>query len=149
MDLALELAEEAYKNGDVPVGAVVLDSSLKVIAESFNNKEKTFRPTGHAEIIALELAAKDLGCWRLEGCTLIVTLEPCPMCLGAMTNARIERLIFGAYDSKGGAISLGYNFFKDKRLNHRFGVVGGICHYQSSKMLSSFFKERRESYKII
>lgn len=147
MSLASELADKAYRSGDVPVGSVILDPSLKVVAKSFNNKEKSFRPTGHAEIIAIEEAALNLKNWRLEGCTLIVTLEPCLMCLGAMINARIERLVFGAYDSKGGAISLGYPFFKDKRLNHRFDVVGGVGHYGAAKNLSTFFKERRDSYK--
>lgn len=146
MGLALGLAEEAYRLGEVPVGAIILDPSLRVISKAFNNKEASKKATGHAEILAIEEASVQVKNWRLEGCTLVVTLEPCLMCLGAMTQSRISNLVFGAYDRKGGAISLGYSFFKDQRLNHRFSVIGGISQYQCAKMLSSFFKERRSSY---
>src|SRR5690606_10326242 len=102
----------------------------------------------HAEILALKAASDKFGDWRLEGCKLVVTLEPCPMCLSAVAQSRIDLLIFGAYDLKGGAISLGYNVLKDPRLNHRARIVGGIDHFDNSKLLSNFFKQKRKSYKV-
>ncbi len=143
MSLAYDQAEIAYQNYEVPVGAIIVDSSGRVLATACNNKEKTYDPTGHAELIAIRAAAKELSNWRLLGCTVFVTLEPCPMCLSAMMHARVERLVFGAYDPKGGALGLGFNMYKDKRLNHCFDVVGGILHYKCSKIMSDFFKGRR------
>lgn len=147
MGLALEQADEAYSKGEVPVGALCVSEDGKVLAKAHNLKESTPDPCGHAEILALIEAAKNLGEWRLLNSTLYVTLEPCPMCLDAMRQARIKNLVFGAYDAKGGAISLGYNFHQDSRLNHRFNVLGGVKHYQCSKLLSSFFKQKRSLYK--
>ena len=147
--LALEEAENAFKNEEVPVGVIITDEHGRVITKSFNQKEKKHNPCGHAEMLALIEAGKIKKNWRLEKCTLYSTLEPCPMCLGAMVHARIETLLFGAYDPKGGAISLGYNLHKDKRLNHNFSVIGGLRHYDCSKILSIFFKDKRKSYKNV
>jgi tRNA(adenine34) deaminase len=146
MKLALEQAERAYVQDEVPVGAIVLSPNGEVLAETHNLKESVHNPCGHAELLAIEQAAKKIGNWRLENCKIYVTLEPCPMCLGAITQARIKTLIFGAYDPKCGAISLGYNLYKDKRLNHNFSVMGGVAHLQCSKMLSEFFKSKRGGY---
>lgn len=146
MNLALEMADQAYQEKEVPVGAVVVSPSGEVLAKSYNLKEKNFNPCAHAEILCLEKASAQLKNWRLSDCTLYVTLEPCPMCLNAMIHARIKKLVFGAYDPKGGALSLGYHFQLDQRLNHTFDVVGGLKHYECSKILSQFFKERRKSY---
>lgn len=146
MELALEQAELAQYKGDVPVGAVVIDSCGQIISKAHNDKENTGRPCNHAEILALNKAGEFQKSWRLQGSTIIVTLEPCPMCLGAMIHARIKTLVFGTYDPKGGALSLGHNLHKDTRLNHSFEVVGGIQHYRCSKMLSEFFKQRRSQH---
>lgn len=147
MDSAYKLAEKAYALDEVPVGAILLDESNNIISSAFNTKEQDFDVTGHAEIICLRQAAKHFKSWRLTNCTLIVTLEPCPMCLSAILQSRIKTVVFGAYDTKGGALSLGYNFHKDHRLNHKMEVIGGVKHYPCSKILSDFFKQRREYYK--
>lgn len=144
MESALLEAEAAYKLDEVPIGALVVDANGSIISKAHNIKESTSDPCGHAEILALQEAAKNLKNWRLKGCTLYVTLEPCPMCLSAALHARVERIIFGAYDAKGGAISLGYNLFKDKRVNHNCDVVGGVMHYKCSNLLSNFFREKRK-----
>lgn len=146
MKLALEQAEKAYKIGEVPIGAVLVGKDGKIISSAFNLKETTKNPIGHAEILALQQVAPTQDSWRRLGCTLYVTLEPCTMCLGAMVHARIDRLVFGAYDKKAGALSLGYFFQNDSRLNHSFEVVGGVMHYECSKVLSQFFRERRASH---
>jgi tRNA(adenine34) deaminase len=147
MCLAIEQADLAYSKGEVPVGAICVAEDGKTLSVAHNLKESTPNPCGHAEILALTNAAKSLGEWRLLNATLYVTLEPCPMCLDAARQARIKNVIFGAYDKKGGAISLGYNFHKDTRLNHHFNIMGGIFHYKCSSILSTFFKQRRNSYK--
>lgn len=146
MDEALIEAEIAYREYEVPVGAVVVDSSGIILARAHNVKEKNHNPCGHAEILALTEAAKKNGNWRLLNCSLYVTLEPCPMCLSAMIQARIGTLYFGAYDPKGGSLSLNYNFYKDQKLNHSFPVVGGLRHFECSKLLSGFFREKRSNY---
>jgi len=148
MGLALEQAELAYKAQEVPVGAVLVSPNGDVISRQFNLKEGHFNPAGHAEIQALTEAGKKLQNWRLTDCTLYVTLEPCSMCLAAMVHSRINLCVFGAYDSKAGALSLGYHLHQDKRLNHQFSVMGGIRHYECSRILSRFFKERRDGYKV-
>lgn len=147
MDLALEEAEKAYRKNEVPVGALLADRDGKILAKTHNLKEGAHDPCGHAEILAIIQAANKLGCWRLAGCHLLATLEPCPMCLAAAGQARLARVTFGAYDPKGGALSLGYNFHSDGRLNHRFAVAGGIRHYRCAALLSRFFKEKRRFYK--
>ena len=139
MQSALELANEAYRLDEVPIGAVVVDKSGKVIGKGHNLKEQNKDATAHAEILALQQAAKSINDWRLEGCTLFVTLEPCPMCLSAISQFRIDRCVFGAYDKKGGALSLDYMLFKDYRLNHRFSIMGGVLHKECATILSSFF----------
>lgn len=146
MAMALEQAELAYKAQEVPVGAVLVSPSGEVLSKSYNLKESTFNPTAHAEILAIEEGAKKLQNWRLQDCVLYVTLEPCPMCLTALVQSRVKQCVFGAYDSKGGSLSLGYNLHKDKRLNHQFSIIGGVKHFECSRVLSQFFKERRKSY---
>ena len=144
MNLAIDQATKAIEIDEVPIGAVLIDKAGQVIVQTHNFKESTNNPCGHAEVLALIEAAKKLDNWRLSGTTLYVTLEPCPMCLSSMIQARIERCVFGAYDSKGGALSLGYNLYKDKRLNHNFDIIGGIEHLQCSQILSNYFKLKRK-----
>lgn len=146
MDEALIEAEKAYRLDEVPIGAVIVDASGMIIAKAHNLKEKNHNPCGHAEILAITEAAKKINNWRLIDCTLYVTLEPCPMCLCAMVQARIGKLYFGAYDPKGGSLSLNYNFYNDQKLNHSFSVVGGLRHFECSKLLSTFFREKRVGY---
>ena len=143
MAKALKEAQKAGKIDEVPVGAIIVDSAGKVIASAFNRKEQSFDPCGHAEILAIRKATKKLQNWRLVDCTLYVTLEPCIMCLAAMVHARIKTLVFGAYDPKGGALSLNYNLSTDQRLNHRFEVVGGVSQEECSRILSDFFQQKR------
>ena len=147
MTTALEEAEKAFREDEVPIGAVVTTSDGEVLAVAHNEKEKVNDPCGHAEILAIKKACQKQGDWRLSGCTLFVTLEPCPMCLSAMVQARISKVVFGAYDAKGGALSLNYNLYKDQRLNHNFSVVGGVEHFKCSEILSTFFKAKRNKYK--
>jgi len=144
MGLAYEQAKKAYQEKEVPVGAVVIGLDNKVLSTARNSKEREKNPCGHAEINSIQQASLKIKHWRLNDCSLYVTLEPCVMCLGVLIQARIKNLYFGAYDPKGGAISLGYHFYKDSRLNHRFNVTGGVMHYRCSKILSNFFRERRE-----
>ena len=146
MDEALIEAEKAYRDDEVPIGAVLVDQDRVILARSHNIKEKNHNPCGHAEILAIVDAAKKIGNWRLLNCSLYVTLEPCPMCLSAMVQARIGQLYFGAYDPKGGSLSLNYNFYKDQKLNHSFPVIGGLRHFECSKSLSDFFREKRGTY---
>ena len=146
MDEALIEAEKAYRQDEVPVGAVVVDSSGAILSRAHNAKEKNNNPCGHAEVLAITDAAKKINNWRLINCSIFVTLEPCPMCLSAMIQARIGILYFGAYDSKGGSLSLNYNFYKDKKLNHSFSVVGGLRHFECSRLISNFFREKRANY---
>lgn len=147
MGLALEQADLAYKHQEVPVGAVLVSADGAVLSSQYNLKESHNNPVAHAEVLALSEAGKKGNNWRLTGCTLYVTLEPCPMCITAMVQARVARCVFGAYDSKGGAMSLGYHLHQDKRLNHQFSMMGGIKHFECSRILSTFFKERRGTYK--
>ncbi len=143
MQEALKEAYKAQRLGEVPVGSVIVDEKGKLLATGHNKKEKECNPLLHAEVVAIGEASRVLNNWRLEGCTLYVTLEPCLLCLAGIQAARIRRVVFGAYDKKGGALSLGYAFHLDQRLNHRFCVTGGVEHFETSKLLSSFFKERR------
>jgi tRNA(adenine34) deaminase len=143
MNLALAQAEHAYKLDEVPVGAIIVDSAGKVIASKHNEKEKNHNPLGHCECLAIQEACKHIKNWRLSDCTLYVTLEPCIMCMGALSQSRIKKVVFGAYDKKGGALSLGYTINKEKKINHRFSIVGGVEHYKCSQILSRFFKEKR------
>lgn len=147
MGLALEQAELAYKEQEVPVGAILVSPNGDILSRQFNLKESQFNPVAHAEVLAIIEGSKKLQNWRLSECTLYVTLEPCPMCLAALVQARVKCCVFGAYDLKGGALSLGYKMNADKRLNHQFSIVGGIKHYECSKLMSQFFRERRSGYK--
>jgi len=147
MSMALEQAEIAYKAQEVPVGAVLVSPEGEVLSRTHNLKEGHFNPTAHAEMLALTEGAKKLQNWRLSDCIMYVTLEPCPMCLTAMVQSRVKQCGLGAYDIKGGALSLGYHLHQDKRLNHQFAMMGGIKHFECSKVLSQFFKERRSSYR--
>lgn len=142
MRLALDEARTAVAHGDVPVGAIVVHDG-RVIARRHNERERTGDPTAHAEVLALRDAAALLGRWRLEDCTLVVTLEPCVMCAGALLNARIGRLVFGAADPKGGATGTLYNVCADPRLNHNMPVQHGVLADESSALLGDFFAERR------
>ncbi|MBF0298536.1 MAG: nucleoside deaminase [Oligoflexia bacterium] len=143
MDEALNLAQKAYEAGEVPVGAIIVSTNDKIISSATNCKENSNDPCAHAEIIAIRAASKSIGDWRLTEMRMYVTLEPCLMCLAAIKEARLDGVIFAAYDLKGGAISLNYNFYNDKRLNHNFYVIGGIKSLESANLLSSFFQNKR------
>jgi len=147
MSIALDLGYEATKKDEVPVGAVITDKHGEILAKAFNTKEQTQNPCHHAEIVAISEATKKLNSWRLLDCSIYVTLEPCPMCMAALSQARIKNVYFGAYDPKGGAVSLGLNLHKDSRLNHKLNVYGGFKHIQCSKMVSDFFRKKRLTYK--
>jgi tRNA(adenine34) deaminase len=149
MGLALEQAELAFKQQEVPVGAVLVSPTGEVLSKQFNLKESNFNPAGHAELLTIIEGAKKIQNWRLVDCALYVTLEPCSMCLAALVQARIGLCVFGAYDAKGGSLSLGYRMHQDKRLNHQFSVIGGVRHFECSKLLSQFFRERRAGYKTV
>lgn len=138
MRRALALASEAAADGDVPVGAVVVRGD-EVVGEGRNTRERDADPTGHAEIVALRDAASRLGRWRLDGCTLVVTLEPCTMCAGAVVASRIDRLVFGAWDDKAGAVGSLWDVVRDRRLNHRPEVVPDVCADESATLLRTFF----------
>ena len=143
MGAALDGARAALATGDVPIGAVVLDPGGAIIGRGRNVREAEADPTGHAEIVALRVAAKAIGSWRLEGCTLIVTLEPCTMCAGAAVLARVDRLVFGAYDEKAGAVGSLWDVVRDRRLNHRPEVVSGVLAAESTALLDEFFRDQR------
>ncbi len=142
MSAALREAETSLRQKEVPVGAVVVKDG-RIIARAHNQVEMLQDPTAHAEIIAIGAAANHIGSWRLKGCTLYVTLEPCPMCAGAIVLSRLDRLVFGAYDPKMGACSTLYNIVQDGRLNHRVEIIAGIMDDQSRFLLQEFFATRR------
>ncbi|MHB0968187.1 MAG: nucleoside deaminase [Thermoanaerobaculia bacterium] len=142
MDEAFALAAEAMRDGEVPIGAVVVDAEGRIIGRGRNRRESG-DPLGHAEIYAIREAAAAIGDWRLEGTTLVVTLEPCAMCAGAIVNARIPRLIFGAFDPKAGFCGSLGNLVQDARLNHRVEVVAGFEEARSRALLQSFFQNLR------
>lgn len=144
MDRAIELARIAGQAGEVPVGAVLYRGD-DIIAEAANNREASNDPTGHAELIAIRQAGENLGTWRLSDCTLAVTLEPCPMCAGAMVNARLGRLVYGAVDAKAGAVTTLYTIATDSRLNHRVLVIGGVQAKRCKQLLQTFFEDRRRA----
>lgn len=143
MRAALEAAEEAAGTGDVPVGAVLLDESAEVVAVDRNRREELRDPTAHAEMLVLSARAREIGDWRLSGHTLVVTLEPCPMCAGAAVWARLDRIVYGAADPKAGAAWSLYNIPQDRRLNHRIDLVEGVLSDESSRLLESFFSDKR------
>jgi tRNA(adenine34) deaminase len=143
MRVALQEADEARAAGDVPVGAVVVDSTGRVIGHGHNAREATGDPTAHAEVVAIRAAAATLGGWRLDGATLIVTLEPCTMCAGAIVLARLDRVVYGAVDPKAGAAGSLWDVVRDRRLNHRPEVVGGVLADECSVMLQTWFDAKR------
>ncbi len=140
---ALAEARAALATGDVPIGAVVLDPAGEVVGRGRNVREAEHDPTGHAEVVALRQAARAVGEWRLDGCTLVVTLEPCTMCAGAAVLARVERVVFGAFDEKAGAVGSLWDVVRDRRLNHRPEVVSGVLAAESTALLDEFFAAHR------
>lgn len=140
---ALAEARSAPDTGDVPIGAVVLDADGSVIGRGRNEREAVGDPTAHAEVLALREAAAVRGEWRLEGCTLVVTLEPCTMCAGATVLSRVARLVFGAYDDKAGAVGSLWDVVRDRRLNHRPEVISGVLADECTLMLQEFFATHR------
>ncbi len=143
MRAALALAGEAAAHDDVPVGCVVVGPDGAIVGRGENRREVDADPTAHAEIVALRAAARALGTWRLEGCTAVVTLEPCAMCAGALVNARVGRLVFGAVDPKAGAVVSLFTIGNDARLNHRFAVTAGTLATESAALLQAFFARLR------
>ena len=145
MHLALGEARRAGESGEVPIGAVVVDADGVVLGVGHNAREATHDPTAHAEVVALRAAAASRGSWRLEGCTLAVTLEPCPMCAGATWLSRVDRLVFGAWNTEYGAAGSLWDVVRDRRLNHRPEVVAGVLADECGSLLEAFFAERRTS----
>jgi len=147
MQLALKEAEKARVKGEVPIGAIIVQNG-RVLAKAHNLRQTQFDATAHAEILALKKASKKLKTWHLVDCELYVTLEPCPMCSGAIINSRLKRVVFGAYDKKAGCCGTLYNLPLDDRFNHRPSeIVGGVLEQQCADLLSNFFKEIREKKK--
>lgn len=145
MGLALEQARACAATGDVPVGAVLFDAEGALVATGRNTREAEGDPTGHAEVVALRAGAAARGEWRLDGCTLVVTLEPCTMCAGALVLARVATVVFGADDPKAGAVGSLWDVVRDRRLNHRPEVVSGVRAEECSALLRDFFRARRAS----
>ncbi len=144
MRTALDESRLALGSGDVPVGALVLDGDGAVVGRGHNLREATGDPTAHAEVLALRDAAARLGTWRLDACTLVVTLEPCAMCAGAIVLARLPRLVLGAWDPKAGATGSVHDLVRDRRLNHQVEVVGGVLEQECAELLREFFEARRD-----
>jgi tRNA(adenine34) deaminase len=142
MERALSLAVGASKHGEVPVGALVIVDD-RVVAEAHNEREQLRDPTAHAEVLAMRRACQALGRWRLDDATVVVTLEPCPMCAGALLSARVRRLVFGAYDPKAGACGTLYNLCSDPRLNHEIEITSGVLGEKCAVLLSDFFATLR------
>ena len=143
MRTALDAARQAGESGDVPVGAVLLDESGSLVAVDRNRREEFRDPTAHAEMLVLSFRAREIGDWRLSGHTLVVTLEPCPMCAGASVLARLDRIVYGAPDPKAGAAWSLYNIPQDRRLNHRIELIDGVLADESSRLLEDFFVDKR------
>lgn len=143
MQTALAVAREAGQAGDVPVGAVLLDESATIVAVDRNRREEFHDPTAHAEMLVLSLRAREISDWRLTGHTLVVTLEPCPMCAGAAVWSRLDRIVYGAADPKAGAAWSLYNIPQDRRLNHRVDLIEGVLAEECSQLLEDFFVDKR------
>ena len=144
MRAALDEARGALLSGDVPVGAIVLDPDGTIIGRGHNEREKHHDPTAHAEVVALRQAAAATGDWQLTGCSLVVTLEPCVLCAGAILAARIDRVVFGAWDEKAGAAGSVVDLLRERRLPHRVAeVIGGVAEQECAQLLTAFFNERR------
>jgi tRNA(adenine34) deaminase len=148
MKRALALARKAESIGEVPIGAILVRDG-EIVGRGFNRRESHNDPTAHAETIAIRQASRKLDAWRLTGTTLYVTLEPCPMCMGAIILARIERLVFGCFDPKGGAAGSLYNLADDSRFNHRVKLTTGIMEKECSEILSTFFRNLRQKKKAL
>lgn len=146
MEMAIGEAEKAAAIGEVPIGAIIVKDG-EVLAGAYNLRETSQRPMAHAECLAIEAASRKLGTWRLEGCTLYVTLEPCPMCAGAIVQSRIEKVVYGAPDPKAGCVGTLMNLVQEERFNHQAQVVPGVLKEQCGAMLSEFFKRLRQKKK--
>ncbi|NJC21171.1 tRNA(adenine34) deaminase [Arthrobacter pigmenti] len=144
MQLALQAARRALETEDVPIGAVVVGPDGVVLGTGWNEREATSDPTAHAEVLAIRRAAEAVGSWRLEGCTLVVTLEPCSMCAGASVLARIPRVVFGAWDAKAGAAGSVFDILRERRLNHWTEVFSGVLEAECGAVLREFFEVRRD-----
>lgn len=142
MRMAYQQAQAAYESDEVPVGAVIVHQG-RVVAAAYNQREQLRDPTAHAEMIAITQAAESLGDWRLEDCALYVTLEPCPMCAGAIVQARLPLVVYGTPDPKAGAVESLYHLLDDERLNHRCQVIPGVMQQQCAAILTQFFREQR------
>lgn len=145
MKYALNLAEKARQENEVPVGALIVDSLGQIIAEAYNQKEGQQSALAHAEILVIEQACQKLGAWRLHGCTLYVTLEPCPMCSGAIWASQLDQVVFGAYDPKTGYLHSLHKLGDQSNLNHRFSSVGGVLESECSEILKNFFRNLRKN----
>jgi tRNA(adenine34) deaminase len=145
MQFALEAAEHASERGDVPVGAVILDGRGQIVSTGWNTREAQHDPTGHAELNAIRAAATRLESWRLTECTLVVTLEPCVMCAGAILAARIPTVVFGAWDEKAGAAGSLHDLLRDRRLNHQVEVFSGVREPECAALLTEFFRDQPAS----
>lgn len=143
MKQALQQAVAAFEQDEVPVGAIIVNADLKIVGAAFNQKITLCDPTAHAEVLAITQAAEAQGDWRLEGCTMYVTLEPCPMCAGAILQARIPRVVFGASDAKAGAVQSLFQLLNDSRLNHCCEVIGGVMGEACAEILTEFFRQKR------
>jgi tRNA(adenine34) deaminase len=141
--MGLAIAKAKLAEGDVPVGAILIDSEGKVLAEAFNERELTGDPTAHAELLVIQRVGQEKGDWRLENLTLVVTLEPCSMCAGAIVAARIPRVVFGAYDERVGAAGSRYDLLRDSRLGTPVEVIAGVREQECSKLLKDFFESKR------
>ena len=144
MKRALELARDAETKGDVPIGALLVNVDGKIVAEAHNERELIKDPTAHAEVLAIRKAANLEQAWRLNGYTLVVTLEPCVMCAGALSLARIDRVVFGAKDPRAGAMGSVYNVHEDARLNHKIELISGVLEPECREMLQNFFRAKRQ-----
>ena len=143
MQQAIELANQSANFGDVPVGALIVNEQGEVVATGQNLREKNNDPTAHAEIVAMKSAGNKVGNWRLDDLTLVVTLEPCVMCAGAIAQSRMKRLVFGAFDEKAGAVGSNWDVIRDPRAVTKIEVVSGVLHHESSELLNKFFRTKR------
>lgn len=148
MQQLLELALEAQKLGEVPIAAMIVKND-EIIVKTYNLRETQQNATAHAELLAIQAACAQLKSWRLTGCTLYVTLEPCVMCAGALVLSRVERLVYGALDPKAGAVHSVFNILTHPQLNHQLEVVGGVCEVQCRQLLQNFFRQRRQENKLL
>ena len=142
MRSAIAVAKSALKTADVPVGALIVDGENNIIATGYNEREAHQDPTAHAEIVAIRRAAQKLGTWRLDECKLVVTLEPCAMCAGAIAQSRIRTLVFGAWDEKAGAVGSVWDVLRDPRVIHKMEVIGGVLEAECAELLTNFFREQ-------